>query len=130
MSTAGEEHHRSRSAGHIVMGLVAGVLALIAVYLWLTDGSRPWLAALKPSAPSPAAVAATPPADHSSVALRRPAAPSESAKPVPAPGSVAATPDAASLAQTGTTDSQVAADAAAAGMTSRLRPNDSAAPVQ
>jgi len=130
MATAGEERRRSLSAGHIFMGLVAVALGLTAAYLWLTDGnpSRPFH--LQSPAP-PAAVAAIMPAKDPAVVVSRPtpAAPKPVPQAAPQPA-VASAPETAPADQTGAVDPQVAADAAAVGMTVRVRPSDPGSPGQ
>ena len=124
MSTAGEEHHRSQTARHIVMGLAAGALALTAAYLWLSDGNKPWRFTLRPPAPSPAAAAAVaPPADHSVVMVRPTPAPARPIRQAEQPALDAAESASAPVDQAVSVDAQVAADAAAVGMTARVRPS-------
>ena len=130
MSTAGEEHHRSHTAGNLFMGVLAAALALTAAYLWLSDGTRPWR--FTPPAPaSPTAAAAIAPPVNQSVATTR--APPTSARAI-APVAPAAAPTTApvpaSADQTAAVAAQVAADAAAVGMTSRVRPSDPQTPGQ
>lgn len=128
MSTAGEEHHRSHGTGYVLMALLAFALATIAAYLWLSDGNLPWRAILRAPATSSAHVA---PAMGPSMAtpartvLARPAR-------RPQPNNSAATAPQVEVPadQSQPVDAQVAADAAAVGMTSRVRPSEPAAPGQ
>ncbi len=137
MSTTGEEHHRSHTAGHVVMGLAAGALALAAAYLWLSDGTQPWrftlklptltlklpALSLKLPALSPTAAQVAAPIVHP-VVVAQPA-PSATHRvrrtERPAPDAVDSAP--VSVDQAPSADAQVAADAAAVGMTTRASPN-------
>jgi len=142
MSTVQLRHHSSILL-HLLMGLAAALLALAAAYLWLTDEDVTPISLPEPSAAAPpsqpsavpqaaAPTIAVPPA--SSTAL----APPQAAAPVPpqavAAASVGAPASALTASPSPTADSptgqapaqaldpQVAADAAAAGMTTRVRP--------
>jgi hypothetical protein len=160
MSTAGEEHHPRHSAGQVFMALVAGALALIAAYLWLTDGAAPvpLPAALAPAEPAAAPVSAPPvvagpaaapvsappvvagPVDPPVVQAEashplQPPARTLTPSPTLAPPTVAPPPPRFAPVQddppqAAPIDPQVAADAAAVGMTARVRPADPAQPGQ
>jgi hypothetical protein len=132
MSTAGEEHHRSHGAGHVILGLFALALAATAAYLWLSDGNRSWPMLLKPAMPSSAAEIA-PAAPQTAALPARAVLPRtvqrlqpQAQAPAPAPAAEAASP----VDPSGPVDAQVAADAAAVGMTSRVRPSQPSTPGQ
>lgn len=124
MATVHQEHQPVLTPGHIFLGLLAAALALAAAYLWLTDESAPLPAPVAP----PAAVSRQPPPTLTptpKVVARaaRPSRPAELATlPPPAPAAAAAPVP----SQAAPTDPQVAADAAAVGMTTRVRPPESA----
>ncbi|HVY35080.1 MAG TPA: hypothetical protein VG960_11750 [Caulobacteraceae bacterium] len=142
MSAASEDHRHSHTTSHVFMALVAAILAAVAAYLWLTDGPAPlnWPVIFPATSTSPSAPAPSAPAVRTQ-AIVQPSAPLAGDDPAPVPAPVAArplTPEAALTApqavanppppspQTGALDPQVAADAAAVGMTSRIRPADPA----
>jgi hypothetical protein len=134
MSTADREHHHPHGAsfGHIVLGLVAGALALIAAYLWLTDGAAPVAISITSTSPAPSSVpVAAAPLDRpaaTSVASPPPHAQIQAVAPTPTPIAAETVQDAPP--QNGALDPQVAADAAAVGMTARVRPAEPAPPGQ
>lgn len=131
MSTAGEEHHRSHTAGNLFMGLLAAALALTAAYLWLSDGTRPWRFTLPaPASPPAAAAAIAPPVNQSVATTRAPPTPARAIAPVAPAAAPTTAPVPASADQTAAVAAQVAADAAAVGMTSRVRPSDPPTPGQ
>ena len=120
MSVASEEHHRPQSsAGHVLMALTAGALAVAAAYLWLTDDSAP--ISLPSMAPSHAVAAM--PVDSAPVTAKAPRAIASAVQAETAPESApTASAPPRSTPQPEPADAQIAADAAAVGMTSRIRP--------
>jgi len=130
MSTAGEEHHRSHTAGNLFMGLLAAALALTAAYLWLSDGTRPWRFTLPAPASPPAAAAIALPVNQSVATTRAPPTSARAIAPVAPAAAPTTAPVPASADQTAAVAAQVAADAAAVGMTSRVRPSDPQTPGQ
>ena len=149
MTTADHEHHESHTLGHLFMGLLAIVLAAIAAYLWLTDPAGTIQLPLAGSASSPAPVAAvpldrpvqtTPPTvverntppklDTTAPPLSMitpPAAPPAQmapppVAPVPTATATAAPAQRAAPPSDSYSNGQVAQDAAAVGMTARVRP--------
>ena len=145
MTTADHEHRESHTLGHLFMGLVAIILAAIAAYLWLTDPAATLRLPLagSPSSSEPVAavpldrpVQTTPPtvierniapkldsAASPPTVVTPPTAPAAQMAPPPVASAPAAAP--APRATTPADDysnGQVAQDAAAVGMTARVRP--------
>lgn len=128
MSAVTSEHH-SASRGHVVMAFVAFVLALAAAYLWLTDGTPAQIRL--PSAasftqtradPAPAAPATKP---HRIAHLGAGAAAGQQTLRF---SDAEASVEDESPPAAGPPTPQIAIDAAAAGMTARVRPADPSRP--
>jgi hypothetical protein len=100
----------SKPISAIVLILLVGVAAFAAAYWWLTRGGAHELSLSRPTAAAPVAAAS-----------------SEAPTPVQTPTAQAT---AAPVAQAGPLDPEIASDAAAAGLTSRIRPANSPSPGQ
>jgi hypothetical protein len=118
---AAEATKRPFSIGAILLGLLVFILLFGAAYLWLTDGGSQTLSLGAPK--PPVVMPASPPTPVAAKLLPLPKAGPAAVKPAPtsaSPPEPNAEPEPARPA--GPVDPQVAADAAATGMTSRVRP--------
>jgi|GEM_PF-5310220 len=135
MSTADEEHKPSHTLGHVLMGLISGALAVVAVFLWFTDGDHrlSWPLSFAATSSVPSALAVQRPDARSSprpdsptrvIARRSQSAPSVAGFAPADPQSIETQAPAPSPSPlfNGVVDPQVASDAAATGMTARARP--------
>jgi hypothetical protein len=123
MATVDQARHPSHVVRHIVLGLIAVGLALVAAYLWFTDGSIGGLRQTPATARAPIPQTMTPAMTARPAPVAEPPVPAQRVADPPvvrpaadAPPSESVPPPAVSV------DPQIAADAAAAGMTSRARP--------